>query len=57
MQKQVPLHKQSKKARRAYYSCRRGSWCGICPVTRAVPNGKAYNRRKEKHHRETEAYR
>ena len=57
MQKQVPLHKQSKKAQRAYYGCQRGSWGGICPVTRTVPNGKAYDRRREKRRRETEAYR
>ena len=57
MQKQVPLHKQSKKAQRAYHSRQRGSWCGICPVTRTVPNGKAYDRSRAKRCRETEAYR
>lgn len=42
MRKLVPLHKQSKKQRKEYNAKQRGSWNGISPVTRIVPNGKAY---------------
>lgn len=48
MGQMVPLRKQSKKARSAYYAKQRGSWYGISPVTRTVPNGKAYNRNRMK---------
>ena len=48
MKQFVPLEKQSKKAQRAYYARQRGSWYGISPVTRAVPNGKAYDRNRVK---------
>lgn len=44
MRKLVPLHKQSKKQRKEYNAKQRGSWNGISPVTRIVPNGKAYGR-------------
>ena len=40
MRKLVPLHKQSKKQRKEYNAKQRGSWNGISPVTRIVPNGK-----------------
>lgn len=43
MRKLVPLHKQSKKQRKEYNAKQRGSWNGISPVTRIVPNGKAYH--------------
>ena len=43
MRKLVPLHKQSKKQRKEYNAKQRGSWNGISPVTRIVPNGKAYD--------------
>lgn len=46
MRKLVPLHKQSKKQRKEYNAKQRGSWNGISPVTRIVPNGKAYDRKK-----------
>lgn len=46
MQKLVPLNKQSKKAQRAYHSKQRGSWYGLDPVTRIVPNKKAYDRNR-----------
>ena len=49
--KMVPLCKQSKKLQRAYHAARRGSWNGVKPVTRVVPNKKAYDRaraRREK---------
>ena len=51
MLKMVPLCKQSKKLQRAYHAARRGSWNGVKPVTRVVPNKKAYDRaraRREK---------
>ena len=48
MQKLVPLNKQSKKAQRTYHSKQRGSWYGLDPVTRIVPNKKAYDRNRAK---------
>ena len=44
----VPLKKQSKKAQREHHAKQRGSWYGLSPVTRTVPNGKAYNRNQAK---------
>ena len=38
----VPLKKQNKRAQKEYHSKKRGSWYGISPVTRSVPNGRAY---------------
>ena len=32
-----------------YHDKQRGSWNGISPVTRTVPNGKAYNRNRSNH--------
>lgn len=46
MKRTVPLAKQSKKAKKAYYAEQRGSWHGVDPVTKTVPSGKAYNRTK-----------
>lgn len=40
----TPLNKMSPKARKAYHARQRGSWNGISPVTRTVPNRKAYDR-------------
>ncbi len=48
MKKNVSLEKQSKKAQREYYSKRRRTWGTLNPVTRSVPSGKAYNRKKAK---------
>lgn len=48
MKQFVPLHKQSKKAQKEHYAKQRGSWNGISPVTRTVPNGKAYDRNRIK---------
>ena len=45
----VPLEKRSKKEQRAYYAKQRGSWNGINPVTRVVPNKKKYNRKRVEH--------
>ena len=44
----VPLKKQSKRAQKEFHSTRRGSWYGISPVTRSVPSGKAYDRKRIK---------
>ena len=46
--KMVPLKKQSKRSQREYHAAQRGSWNGLCPVTRVVPNKKTYNRNKAK---------
>lgn len=48
MRKVVDLKKQSKKAQKAFYAAQRGSWNGVNPITRVVPNGKAYSRVKAK---------
>ena len=48
MLKMIPLTKQSKKQQRAYFAAKRGSWNGVDPVTRVVPNKKAYDRNRLK---------
>lgn len=48
MKQMVPLKKQSKRAQKEYHARQRGSWNGLNPVTRVVPNGKAYDRNREK---------
>ena len=48
MKKIVLLDKQSKKARKAYYSGQRHTWGELNPVSRSVPSGKAYDRNKSK---------
>ncbi len=48
MNKFVTVDKRSKKAQKEYYSQRRRTWGDLNPVTRSVPSGKAYNRKKEK---------
>lgn len=43
------LKKQSKKAQKAYHAKQRGSWNGVSPVSRVVPDKKhSYNRQKFK---------
>ena len=42
----TPLKKMSKKEQRAFYAQQRGSWNGLSPVTRIVPNKKVYDRKK-----------
>ena len=44
----VEFDKRSKKAQKEYHSKQRRTWGELNPVTRSVPNGKAYNRKKEK---------
>ena len=48
MKQPVPLHKQSKRAQRAYHAARRGSWYGLSPVTRVVPSRRNYDRNRMK---------
>ena len=48
MDKFVPLGKQSKKKRKEFNAKQRKTWGEFTPVTRTVPNGKAYNRKKLK---------
>ena len=48
MQMFIPLEKRSKKAQKAYHRMQRGTWHGFSPVTRIAPNGKAYDRNREK---------
>lgn len=48
MKNYVSLDKRSKKAQKEYHSKQRRTWGDLNPVTRSVPSGKAYNRKKEK---------
>ena len=48
MKQMVPLKKQSKRAQKEYHARQRSSWNGLNPVTRVAPNGKAYDRNREK---------
>ena len=44
----VPVSKLSKKAKKEFFAQQRGSWNGLSPVSRVVPNKKAYNRKRDK---------
>ena len=55
MLKTIPLTKQSKKQQRAYHAAKRGSWNGVNPVTRVVPNKKAYDRNRVKRENSSES--
>jgi len=48
MNKYVPLSKKSKKEQKKFHAMQRRTWDGFNPVTKTVPNGKAYNRKKMK---------
>ncbi|MCL2575458.1 MAG: hypothetical protein FWE33_03395 [Defluviitaleaceae bacterium] len=48
MKKYVPLGKQSKRKRKVHYASQRESWGNTNPTTKAIPNGKIYNRKKSK---------
>ena len=48
MKEYIPIKKQSKKKQKEYYSKHRNTWKGLNPATRTVPNGKGYNRNKQK---------
>ena len=47
MEKFVPLEKQSKKAQAEFHKKKRNTWGATNPVTRTVPNAKAYDRKKQ----------
>ena len=47
MNKYVSLDKRSKKAQREYHAKQRRTWGELNPVTRSVPSGKTYNRKKK----------
>jgi hypothetical protein len=49
MNQYVSLDKRSKKAQKEYYSKQRRTWGELNPVTRSVPSGKVYSRKKDKH--------
>lgn len=44
----VPLNKRNKKAQKEYHAKQRSSWYGLNPVTRTVPSGKVYDRKRMK---------
>ena len=46
--KHIPLEKQSKRAQKAQHAKGRVSWNGVVPVTRVIPNKKAYDRSRTK---------
>ena len=46
MKRMTPLSKMSKKRQKAFHAQQRGSWNGLSPVTRVVPNKKAYDRNR-----------
>ena len=48
MNKFIPLGKQSKKKQKEFNAKQRKTWGGLKPVTRSVPSGKAYDRKKRK---------
>ncbi len=48
MDRFVPIGKQSKKKQKEFNAKQRKTWGEFSPVTRTVPNGKAYNRKKLK---------
>ena len=44
----VPICKQSKKAQKKENARQRRNWNGLNPVSRTVPSGKVYNRKRLK---------
>ena len=44
--KYVPLEKQSKRAQKEHHDKQRGSWNDVVPVTRVIPNKRAYDRKR-----------
>ena len=48
MNKFIPPEKRSKKEQKKLNAKRRRTWGDMSPVTRTVPNGKAYDRKKLK---------
>lgn len=52
MKKFTPFKKLSKRKQQEENKKRRGTWGEFNPVTRRSPNPNAYNRNKEKAHKE-----
>lgn len=50
MTKFIPYEKRSKKEQRKADAQKRNTWNGLNPMTRTVPNGKAYSRTKMKNY-------
>lgn len=50
--KYVPIEKQSRKARKQYYSSRRADWNGIVPVTGVIPDKRRQQDRGSRNNRE-----
>lgn len=48
MKQYVSLDKRSRKAQKEYHAKQRRTWGELNPVTRSIPSGKVYNRKKEK---------
>lgn len=48
MDRFVPIGKQSKKKQKEFNAKQRKTWGEFSPMTRTVPSGKAYNRKKLK---------
>lgn len=46
MQQFIPFEKRSKKEKRRISAEKRGTWNGICPVTRRVESKKIYHRKR-----------
>lgn len=47
MKQFVPLNKRSKLEQKRFHEKQRRTWGRLSPVTRIVPNGKAYTRKKK----------
>ena len=43
--KYIPLEKRSKRAQKEQHDKQRGSWNGVVPVTKTIPNKKGYDRK------------
>ena len=46
--KYIPMAKRSKRAQKEHFDKQRGSWNGVAPVTRVMPNKRAYERNRAK---------
>jgi len=46
MKKLIPLHKQSKSAKKEHAALKRGTWESVKPVTRVVQSKKRYSRKR-----------
>lgn len=46
--KNIPMKKRSKREQKAFHAAQRGSWNGVNPISRIVPDKKKYDRKKWK---------